>query len=241
MRSNLPTWRDLPTTIEDAEVKKRILIVEDEKELGKLILKKLLEINYDATLVNSSTEALNYINSNKIDLALIDLGLPDLSGFELAKKVFEKISVPFIFMTAQNTAENRLTGFELGAHDFIPKPFHFKELQLRLEHIFDNHTNEQNLLVLPTGELDLKQMCFTNHNNSTTFFAIKDFKILKLLISKKPQAVSRDEILDCVWGEDKFPTQRSIDNSIVRLREILNDPNGEIIRSVRSIGYQWVA
>jgi DNA-binding response OmpR family regulator len=221
-------------------MKKSILIVEDEKDLGQLILKKLLDINYNAILARNSSEAIVNINANKFDLILIDLGLPDLSGFDLAKQIFSKIKVPFIFMTAQNTAENRLLGFELGAHDFIPKPFHFKELQLRLEHIFDNHTNQLELINLPTGELDLIQMCFTNKHNSTTFFAIKDFKILKLLISKKPQAVSRDEILDCVWGEDKFPSQRSIDNSIVRLREILNDPNGEIIRSVRSVGYQWV-
>jgi len=222
-------------------MKKNVLIVEDEKELGVLILNKLLEINYNALLARNSTEALKLVATNKFDLILIDLGLPDIDGFNLAREIFSKIKIPFIFMTAQNTAENRLMGFELGAHDFIPKPFHFKELQLRLEHIFDNHSSESTIMSLPYGELDLNQMCFTSKNNSTTFFAVKDFKILKLLISKKPQAVSRDEILDYVWGEDKFPTQRSIDNCIVRLREIINDPQAEIIRSVRSVGYQWVS
>lgn len=104
------------------------------------------------------------------------------------------------------------------------------------------HSGKADLKVidLPSGQLDLERMCFTDESGGITFFAPKDFRVLQMLIEHSPKPVHRDEILDKVWGLDNFPTQRTIDNAIVRIRQTIRDDEGAIVRSVRGVGYQWV-
>ena len=143
-----------------------------------------------------------------------------------------------MFMTALGTAENRLEGFEIGAEEFIPKPFHLRELLLRVKHVFERHPAlhriscngrvielDSRLIVQPDGQRD--------------FLPAKDFQLLELLITSAPRAVSRNEIIDKLWGEDKLGNQRTVDNMIVHLRQSLGDAHSEFIRSVRGVGYQW--
>jgi DNA-binding response OmpR family regulator len=94
-------------------------------------------------------------------------------------------------------------------------------------------------LELSFGFLDLQKMCVEHRSGQTSFIALRDFRVLEVLIEHSPKPVSRDEILDLIWGEDQFPTQRTVDNCIVRLRQLLQDESGELIRSVRGMGYQW--
>jgi DNA-binding response OmpR family regulator len=142
-------------------------------------------------------------------------------------------------MTAMNTAENRLEGYEIGAEEFIPKPFHLKELLLRIGHVLRTHAPVAQLM-LEGRTVDLQSGAVILSTGEKEFLQQRDFQLLKLLISHAPAVVSRDEILNEVWGEDKFPSHRTVDNAVVRLRQALGDEGAKLIRSARGVGYQWV-
>jgi DNA-binding response OmpR family regulator len=150
-----------------------------------------------------------------------------------------------MFMTALNSAENRLEGFEIGADEYLPKPFHLKEFILRVRHVLTTQHTRKTIRVEP-GEgpaltVDLDAMSVQADGGETVFLQARDGRVLKLLCDSAPRVVERSEILDRVWGQDKFPTARAVDNTIVRLRQALGDTEGRLIRSVRGIGYQWAA
>jgi DNA-binding response OmpR family regulator len=220
-------------------MKHTVLLVEDDVSLGQNLKERLTQENFDVLWGSSLAEAREHLRGRDPDLVILDLGLPDGSGFDLAREIKSGKGFPILFLTAWNTAENRLEGYELGAEEFIPKPFHFRELLLRIQHVLSTHTSSS-VLHLPAGDLDLAKMCFTARGGQMTFLALRDFQVLKLLIESAPRAVTRDEILDQVWGQETFPSHRTVDNTIVRLRQALRDEAGDLIRSVRGLGYQWV-
>lgn len=217
----------------------RLLLVEDDSSLGSSLLERLKAESFDVVWAQSLAEARTSLQTHKPDLVILDIGLPDGSGLDLAREIKDKSALPIIFMTAWNTAENRLEGYEIGAEEFIPKPFHFRELLLRLNHVLQNH-QVTSQIKLPQGLLDLEKMCFQDDNGQMTFLANRDFQVLQLLIESSPKPVTRDEILDKVWGLESFPSHRTVDNSILRLRQALRDEQGHLIRSVRGLGYQWI-
>jgi two-component system phosphate regulon response regulator PhoB len=219
---------------------KRILLVEDDRTLGE-VLKTELSKNYQVTWANTCTEAQRVLGNDKFDLAILDIGLPDGSGFEVAKFLAEKEKPPqFIFLTARNEPEVRLKGFEAGAVDFIPKPFHLKEVLLRVQKIF-NTSNMPEQVQLPDVAINLQSHSLHWKNGMIEYPPIKDMMILRMLIEKSPGAVSRDEIINRVWGEEKDLSPRTIDNAILRLRQALKDDQEQWIRSVRGVGYQWIS
>jgi len=150
----------------------------------------------------------------------------------------QKTTLPIVFITAWSSAEKRLEGFEIGAEEFIPKPFHLRELLLRVKHVLDNHAVHQQLLC--NGRtIEFGSRTIVQAEGRRDLLALREFQLLHLLITAAPRVVSRDEILDALWGADKFPNTRTIDNLIVRLRQMLGDTEGVFIRSVRGVGYQW--
>ena len=217
---------------------KRLLLVEDDTSLGATLQERLQKENYVVDWVQNQKLADDKIKNEKWDLIILDLSLPDGSGFSIAKK--SRNSAPFIFMTALNTAENRLEGFELGAEEFIPKPFHLKELLLRVKHVLDNHAVVKQV-TCGDKVIDFDKRAVIDAKGNSEFFQTRDFEILKYLIEASPRVISRDEMLDKVLGEDKFPTHRTIDNSILRIRQILGDTENKFIRSARGVGYQWLS
>jgi DNA-binding response OmpR family regulator len=122
--------------------------------------------------------------------------------------------------------------------EYIPKPFHLREFMLRVEHALSSHALPPNLNFEDVS-LDLTSMSLVRKDGSAERLASRDFRLLQLLIERSPQVVSRDEILNSLWGEDKFPSTRTIDNAVVRLRQALGEKAGAYLRSVRGIGYQW--
>lgn len=218
----------------------KLLLVEDDVSLGETLRERLIKEGYDVAWVETQASAESSFAESSFDLVLLDVGLPDGSGFDLARKIRAKSSVPLVFMTAMNTAEHRLEGYEIGAEEFIPKPFHLKELLLRLKHVLENHAPAHALKV-GDRTIDLDAQAIVMPNGQRDFLAARDFQLLKLLIGAAPKVLSRDEILDQVWGEDRFPNHRTVDNSIVRLRQALGDDGAKIIRSVRGVGYQWAS
>ena len=144
-------------------------------------------------------------------------------------------------MTALNSAESRLTGFELGADEYLPKPFHLKEFLLRVRHVLTTQPPRRRQLKVGDVTIDWDAMAIDRQRRGREFLQVRDYRVLAMLVEAAPRALSRSEILDRVWGEQEFPTQRTVDNAIVRLRQALGDIDGQLIRSVRGIGYQWAA
>lgn len=224
---------------------RRLLLVEDDTSLGETLRERLeregYEVYWSESLTDASRLALENENEKGFDLIILDVNLPDGSGFEFARQVRVKVPTPFIFVTAMNTAEHRLEGYEIGAEEYIPKPFHLKELLLRVRHVLETHDLASPTKIKVGSRLiDLDARSVISAGGEREFLATRDFELLKLLISSTPRVLSRDEILDQVWGEDHFPSQRTVDNAIMRLRQSLGDEGGRLIRSVRGVGYQWV-
>lgn len=217
---------------------KKILIVEDDKTLGD-VLKRELSKEYAVSLGRSKKEALSLIKGERFDLLILDIGLPDGTGFEIAASFSGPSKPQFLFLTAQNEPEIRLKGFEAGAEDFIPKPFHLKEVLLRVKHVLSQHVISPQIQ-LPDCYINLHSFSIHWPDGKIEYPAVKDMMILKLLIERAPAAVSRDEIINSVWGEDKELSHRTIDNAVVRLRQVLNDQDEKWIKSVRGVGYQWI-
>lgn len=217
---------------------KRLLLVEDDRSLGATLCERLQRENYEVSWAETKQRALKKLGEGLWDLVILDIGLPDGSGFELARHIKQSSSLPIMFMTALSTAEHRLEGFEIGAEEFIPKPFHLQELLLRVKHVLENHP-VQRQITCNRRMIELDNRVIVQPDGQREHPAARDFDLLQLLITSSPRVLSRNQILDVLWGEDKFLNQRTVDNMIVRLRQILGDANSTCIRSVRGIGYQW--
>lgn len=216
----------------------RILLVEDDISLGETLLERLRK-DYDVVWGRSVQEAWDlYSKNGSFDLIILDVGLPDGNGFELASRIQAEGKALFIFLTAQADAESRLKGFELGAEEYIPKPFHLKELLIRVKHVLELHAPVREL-TLSSCVVNFSTMSIKRNSGQIEYPPITDIKILQFLIDKSPRIVSRDEIMNEIWGVDKNPSHRTIDNIIVRLRHLLGKDGERFIRSVRGVGYQW--
>jgi DNA-binding response OmpR family regulator len=219
---------------------KSILLVEDDRSLGATLQDRLAREGYQVSWVETKQRALKKLGDGLWDLVILDVGLPDGSGFELARHVKSISSMPIMFMTALGTAENRLEGFEIGAEEFIPKPFHLRELLLRVKHVFERHPARHH--VSCNGRvIELDSRVIVQPDGQRDHLPARDFELLELLITTAPRVVSRNQIIDTLWGEDKLGNHRTVDNMIVHLRQSLGDSGSNFIRSVRGVGYQWEA
>lgn len=216
---------------------KKILLVEDDLSLGET-LKERLEKEYQVDWAQTQSKAIQLIEKEAFDLVILDVNLPDGDGFSIAEKTQLHKKTNIVFLTAQGDAQSRLKGYELGAEEYIPKPFHLKELLIRVKHVLDSHV-KVNQVQLKNTLIDFNQMLVRKENGQIEYPTQTDMKVLELLISKSPNPVTRDEIMDFVWGQDKNPNLRTVDNAIVRIKKILGSENENHIRNVRGVGYQW--
>ena len=143
-----------------------------------------------------------------------------------------------MFLTARNSAEDRLKGYELGAVEYIPKPFLFAELWIRLEHVLTDHVVEESL-DLGDLEINFRSFSFKWKNAETLFLSEKDFQVFSCLYKNASKVVRRSEILDQVWGQETFPSERTVDNIILKLRQNLKHHSARI-KSIRGVGYMWI-
>lgn len=213
---------------------KEILLVEDDRTLGEILSERLRQEGYQVQWQRDAKSAMAAIQKN-YDLVILDINLPDGSGLTVAQELKKRSDSPFLFMTALADAENRLVGFELGAEEFIPKPFHLKELLLRVAHVLENHRPLRQLKVDNTL-VDFQSLT-VKKGAETLRPPAKDLELLRHLVRRAPDVVSRDELLSLLWGEDKNSSHRTIDNMVVRLRDLLGAEHW--IRAVRGVGYQW--
>ncbi len=210
-----------------------VLLLEDDKSLGATLKSRLEKEGLTAHWVSTIQDAKQLVDEQTFQLIILDVGLPDGSGFAFSKYVRQKTNCPFIFVTAQTSAEDRLQGYELGAVEFIPKPFHLKEFLIRVKNTIQLHGSDE--FVMDDLKVNFNTLT-VEINGQSSEFNLKEAAVLKMLINLSPKVVSRDQLLDHVWGEDQFPSQRTVDNVIVSLRQKLGSYS-VLIHSVRGVGY----
>jgi two-component system alkaline phosphatase synthesis response regulator PhoP len=226
----------------------RILMVEDESNVGSTLSERLTRDGFAVCWSKSAAEARAAIALERFDLAILDVGLPDGNGFEIGGVLREKHpGTAIVFLTAFGSPEDRVRGLELGAEDYVVKPFHLKELLLRIQNALKRVQRIATLGGDGEGVLVGKARVFFDRfqaetEGRTVALTHKEMAVLKLLVERKGQVVSRDEILDEGWSKNEFPTTRTVDNFIMKLRRLVErDPeNPEVIRSVRGVGYQLI-
>jgi two-component system alkaline phosphatase synthesis response regulator PhoP len=207
-----------------------LLLVEDEENLGAT-LKELLEgEHYAVTWAKDKKNALVDIKAIPFDIALLDVNLPDGTGFQVAESLQ---NTAMIFLTAMSDPEHRVRGLQLGAEDYIVKPFHFQELTLRIKNALKRKDYIQS--TSPIAQIGSIKVDFTRFTLNDKPLAAKEAKLLKLLYDRRGKVVSRDEILNHVWPRETYPTARTVDNFISKLRKLLGPDS---IKSIRSVGYQ---
>ena len=225
-------------------MKAKILIVEDEKNLGDTLKEYLTSIGYDCHRAWDCKSAQLIYKQLNPSTILMDIGLPDGSGLDLARE-FRKSRKDFVllFLSAQNDPDIRVAGLEIGAEDYITKPFALKELTLRLERILKSQNRINSLPEeIEIGKLKIwfKRYEALDGKGNIVALSRKECEILELLFRNQNEAVERSTILDNIWGEEAFPSNRTVDNYIVGLRKWCeSDPAGSIqIQSIRGVGYK---
>ena len=222
----------------------RILIVEDERNLSDTLAERFTKEGFVVETAPSCEQALLHLGVGcRFDLALLDVGLPDGDGFSVARHLRKSHpSTAIIFLTAFAGPEERVKGLELGAEDYVAKPFHLKELMLRVR----NALKRGQVLRAAPREVRVGRALVRFDRYEAVVDGVaqglsqKECSLLRLLVEKGGEVVSRDMILNEVWAPDEYPTPRTIDNFILRLRRLVeeNPEAPTVIRSVRGVGYQ---
>jgi two-component system alkaline phosphatase synthesis response regulator PhoP len=224
----------------------RLVVVEDEAHLAEVVSDNLRLEGWQVQVAGDGQKALELIRGTRPDLVLLDVMLPGLDGFTVCKTLREAgDQVPILFLTAKSGQGDRLHGLELGGDDYLGKPFDLRELILRVRAILRrtewmrSPSSAGDVLKLGDARVDFRSY-EASAAGRTLQLSSKEILILRCLAERPGEVVARSEILDRVWGYDAFPTTRTIDNFIVRLRRVLEpDPrNPRFIHTVRGTGYR---
>lgn len=223
----------------------KILIIEDEPDIRRNLEYNLGREGFKASSVGSLDEANEKLKSKKFDLILLDLMLPDGSGLDLCKKIksnSETEATPIIILTAKDDEVDKVVGFELGADDYVTKPFSVRELILRVKAILkrsDTKTKEVVEVERQFGDLKIDVDSHEVHVDSQLIeLTALEFRLLKELVDKRGRVQSRDQLLSEVWGYNAEVTTRTVDTHIKRLREKLGSM-GKYVQTIRGVGYKF--
>lgn len=226
---------------------KKILVIEDEVAIRDLLEMVLKRENFRVKTAENGAAGLMEIGAFEPDLVLLDLMLPDYSGYDLCREIVRKSTIPVIMLSAKNETIDKVLGLELGAEDYITKPFDIRELIARINVVlrrYDSIEQMKNGQVAPMicGELTIdyeRKRVYKNANQIS--LTAKEFKILETLSKKPNKTFSRDELLETVWGFDYLGDSRSVDMTIMRLRKKIEDDteNPEYVITVYGFGYQF--
>lgn len=234
-----------------------ILVVDDEPKV-RLLLRRCFEgEGYRVTEAGSSAEVLNELGKSHFDLVTLDLNLPDIDGLTLAREIRARSSVPIIMVTGKGDTIDRVVGLELGADDYITKPFHLREVLARVRAVLRRsalaaaaqspagpaQAVDRNVLCFAGWVLDPGKRELRKESGEVCELTTSEFELLLLLANNANRVMSRDQIMDGLKGHDWTPYDRTIDNLIVRLRRKV-EPNPErpkLIKTVRGVGYTLTA
>jgi len=222
----------------------KILIIEDEPDIRKTLEYNISREGYHVVGASSLLEAKSQIESDSFSLILLDLMLPDGSGLDLCREIKsdkEKSSVPIIILTAKDDEVDKVVGFELGADDYVTKPFSVRELILRMKAVLKRGEKKSDNVEVQRqfGQLSIdpeSHEVFVD-NNEITLTAL-EFKLLCQLVDRRGRVQSRDQLLSDVWGYSAEVTTRTVDTHIKRLREKLGSM-GKYVQTIRGVGYKF--
>src|SRR5215475_9518029 len=218
----------------------RVLIVDDDPDIQRLVSYNLGQAGFEVNVAASGRKALESIQKQPPDLIILDLMLPDVDGMEVCRTIRQREtsrSIPIIMLTARSEEIDRVIGFELGADDYVPKPFSPRELVLRVKSIF-RRMREQRSDMLRFGNVQLypeRRQCFVG--NYPVSLTAKEFDLLHELMRARGNVLTREVLMDKVWGYHGEATSRTLDTHVRRLREKLGE-EGRRIETVRGVGYR---
>lgn len=233
----------------------RILVIEDETNIQELIKYNLEKNGYKVTAADNGIDGLNEALANVPDMILLDLMLPGLDGLEVCKRLrMEKQTkkVPIFMLTAKSEELDKILGLELGADDYITKPFSIKELIARIRaamrRISDASTEEPSgeesskILKVKNIEIDIEKY-EVRVNGEKIALTLKEFELLKMLVENRGKVLTRDFLLDRIWGYDYIGETRTVDVHIRHVRQKLNDNEGsdQMIETIRGVGYRFIS
>jgi DNA-binding response OmpR family regulator len=222
---------------------KKILLIEDDADLFALLKYNLEKEGFGLAGSQTGKGALDLCRQVRPDLILLDIMLPDYDGLEICKalrKDPDLLSTPIIFLTARASETDRIVGLELGANDYVVKPFFVRELIARIKLQFRNQTVPSRVLEAAGVQLD-RSSCQARLNGTLLNLTATEFRLLEFLMSRPGVVYSREQLLNAVWGQDRAITDRAVDVYILRLRQKIEvDPtNPGLIHSVRGFGYTF--
>jgi DNA-binding response OmpR family regulator len=222
---------------------KKIVLIEDDADLFALLKYNLEKEGFNMVGAQSGKGAIDLCRRERPDLILLDIMLPDSDGLDICKGIRmhpELAHVPVIFLTARASETDRIVGLELGANDYIVKPFFIRELIARIKIQFRGQQTASRLLKAGKLELD-RSSCRVRLDNQPLSLTATEFRLLEFLMSRPGVVFSREQLLDAVWGHDRAVTDRTVDVYILRLRQKIevDSTSPAMIRSVRGFGYSF--
>jgi len=226
----------------------RILLVEDEEHLAESISFNLEMEGYDVKIASTGTQAVKTFKGEKFNLVVLDVMLPELDGYGVCEAIrLHNSTVPILFLSAKNTSDDKITGLKRGADDYMTKPFNLEEFLLRVHALVKRglskaeHTELNEKYRFGDNEVNFVTFDVTGKDNKKIRLTKKEILLLKLLIDRKNEVVSREQILETVWGYDIYPSTRTVDNFILAFRKYFEpDPkNPKYFFSIRGVGYKF--
>ena len=234
--------------LDNSTKKPYLLIIEDDINLGYLLKENLQSKGFEVQLEDAGNKGLKAIEKGGFDLCILDVMLPEVDGYKLATKLKQKHpAIPFLFLTARVLEHDKLHGFEIGADDYIVKPFGFKELYYRINVILRRHSKTDIIHELETKVLEFSKLSFNISqrtlmiNGNARKLSQREGGILQKLLQHTGSYVTRSEILLSVWGNDDYFTAKSMEVYITSLRKILKDDPSIEIENLYGTGYRIVA
>ncbi|MCX6297861.1 MAG: response regulator transcription factor [Bacteroidetes bacterium] len=227
-----------------------ILLVEDEENLHEALKLNLVMEGYSITSAFNGTAALKAIANEYFDLIILDIMLPEIDGISIIETVRVNANeVPILILSAKNSSADRVLGLKKGADDYLTKPFNLEELLLRVAKLIEKNKKLQvkdaigDQYEFGNNKIDFKAQSAQCWNGTMVDLSKKEAMLLKLLIESKGEVVTREKILQVVWGYNVYPTTRTIDNFILNFRKYFEDDsrNPKYFHSVRGVGYKYTS
>ena len=224
-------------------MQKTLLIIDDDIKLNRLLIDYLGQFNFKILTANHPLDGLRFLKARQIDLVILDIMLPDMDGFEVCKKIRDQSSLPIIMLTARGEVTDRVVGLELGADDYLPKPFEPRELVARIQSVLRRGSLPPRVEKKNYGKLaiDYKKRNVSFDGQAVDLTSM-EFEILTVFTRHPGRVLNRDQILEELNGLDWEPFNRSIDVMISRLRQKLKDDpkHPELIKTVWGTGYMFI-
>ena len=225
-----------------------ILLVEDEENLHEALKLNLELEDYEVTSAFDGVEALKAIAQEHFDLMILDVMLPELDGISVCERIrLQNNDIPILILSAKNSSADRVLGLKKGADDYLTKPFNLEELLLRVSKLVEKsqrlsaRTPMGHTYQFGKNTVDFKALECTTRAGKKITLTKKEIMLLKLLVENKNEVVTREKILQAVWGYNVYPTTRTIDNFILSFRKYFEEDsrNPQYFHSVRGIGYKF--